>query len=249
MWWCNEILDELERQCASDEDLAEMASKERSILKCSSAVVAPTASTLVYRPKVLGFVLDAIRELAMPPNHFLFVVQVLDVTGLWVTCHDFRRQVVAATAALYMCVKLRDNPPERMGIDGVLPALVDEATWFLERTTNDNEPVLEEHVSREEFRLLDALNFEVTTATVAEWIEFLFKRTDVMTRKACTPLLRFAADAALEFVQVFLFQVQLSEETPGSAVALNAWLFALTLACQMAVVCGAERTIGAARVH
>jgi len=249
MWWCNEIAEELERQCVSDEDLAEMASEERSFLERFSSAAAPTSSTLVYRPQVLGFVLEVVRELAMPPSHFLFVAQVLDVTGLWVTCDDLRMQVVAATAALYMCVKLRDNPLERIGIDGVLPALLDGAMLFLERATNDDEPVLDEAVFLEEFRLLDALSFEVNTPTVAEWIEVRFKRTDITTRAAWTPLLRFAADAAQEFVQVFLLQVQLSEQTPSSTVAFNAWLCALTLACQMVVVCGAEHRLGAARVH
>ena len=111
-----------------------------------------------------------------------------------------------------MCVKLRDNPLERIGVDNALPALVDAATSFLERATNHNEPVLEEDVFREECRLLHALSSELTTPTVAEWIEVLFKRTDVITRVACPLLLRFAADAALEFAEFLLFQVPLSEK-------------------------------------
>ena len=56
------------------------------------------AATWVYRLKVLSFALEVAREVDMPPGHFLFVAQVL---------------VVAATAELYMCVNLRDNPLER----------------------------------------------------------------------------------------------------------------------------------------
>ena len=82
-WWCNEVVDELERQCESDEDLAEMASEERSILKYSLSVVAPTAVTLVYRPKVQSFVLEVVRELAMPPENFPFVARLLgDLSSL-----------------------------------------------------------------------------------------------------------------------------------------------------------------------
>ena len=58
-------------------------------------------------------------------------------------------------------------------------------------TTN---PVFEEDVSREEWRLLHALSFELTTRTEAEWIAVLFKRTNIMTRAACTALLRFLAE-------------------------------------------------------
>ena len=68
--------------------------------------------------------------------------QALDMSGIWVTCHDSRSEVVAATATLYMCVKFHDNPMERVGVDGQLPANVDGATSFLERATNDNELVL-----------------------------------------------------------------------------------------------------------
>ena len=96
-----------------------------------------------------------------------------------------------------MCVKLRDNTLERIGIDDALLALVDGATLCLER-------VHEEDVVLEECRLLHALSFELTTPTVAEWIEVLFKRTDSITRAKFTPL-RFAADSAREFAQVFLF--------------------------------------------
>ena len=80
---------------------------------------------------------------------------------------------------------------------------------------------------------------------MAEWIEVPFRRTDVLTRAARVPLLRFTADGAHEFVPVFLFQVLLTGRTPARAVVLNAWLCALALWCQMAVVCGAERLCSA----
>ena len=185
-----------------------MTAKERSIMKCVPSVIASTAATFGYRPRVLSFVLEAVGKLAMPPGRFLCVAQVHYISGFWVACHDFRLQVVAATATLYMCVKLHDNPPERIGVDGRLLVLVAGATLCLE-------PVLEEDVLREECRLLHAWSYELTTLTVAEWVEVLFKRTDIMTCAACTLLLRFAADAAREFAQVLLFQVQLSEEAPA----------------------------------
>ena len=119
--WCNEAVDEFERQCVSDKDLADMVSKERSIMRCLPSIEAPTA----------------VRELAMPPGHLLFVAQVLDTSGFWVTWHDFQLQVVAATAALYMCVKLHDNPLERIGTDGQLLTFVDGATSFLDRASNE----------------------------------------------------------------------------------------------------------------
>ena len=71
-WWCNEVVDELEG--------------------CVPTVIAPTAATLVYRPKVLSFVLVVVRELAIPSGQFLFVARVPDISGFWVTCHDFRSQ-------------------------------------------------------------------------------------------------------------------------------------------------------------
>ena len=73
----------------------------------------------------------------MPPGHLLFVAQVLGISGFWVTWHDFQLQVVAATAALYMCVKLHGNPLERIGTDGQLLTLVDGATSFLDRASNE----------------------------------------------------------------------------------------------------------------
>ena len=200
---------------SSGEDVAEMTAKERSIMKCVPSVIASTAATFGYRPRVLSFVLEAVGELAMPPGHFLCVAQVLDISGFWVACHDFRSQVVAATATLYMCVKLHDNPLERIGVDGRLLVLVAGAILCLELATNDSEPTLEEDVLREECRLLHAWSYELTTLTVAEWVEVLFNRTDIMKCAACTLLLRFAADAAREFAQVLLFQVQLSEEAPA----------------------------------
>ena len=101
---------------------------------------------LVCRPKVLGFVLEVVRELAMPPENILFVAQVLDV-----------HQPLGVLSRLpNTSGRLRDNPLERIDFDDALLALVNGATLFLERATNRNEPVLEEDVFREECRLLHA---------------------------------------------------------------------------------------------
>ena len=78
------------------------------------------------------------------PNVWFHRALRLDILSFWVTCCDFRLQVVAATAMLYMCVKMHDRPPELIGVDGQLLALVHGATLFLERAMNDNEPGLDE---------------------------------------------------------------------------------------------------------
>ena len=72
-----------------------------------------------------------------------------------------------------------------------------------------------------------------TTLTRTEWVEVLFARTDVVSRAACALELKFAANNALELVQSMLRQVLFPEETLASALAINAWLCALALACQM----------------
>ena len=53
-------------------------------------------------------------------------------------------------------------------------------------------------VLREEYRLLKAQVFDVTTTTVTEEIEALPKQSDIVTR-ACTPCLRFTADPRTNF--------------------------------------------------
>ena len=54
--------------------------------------------------------------------------------------------------------------------------------------------MLEMDALRDEHRLLMLLRFDVATTMVAELIEVLFKPTDIVTRAACTPLLRFISD-------------------------------------------------------
>ena len=147
---------------------------------------------------------------AVPPGDYVSVEQVLDVTGLWMTFDDMRMQVVAATAAVCMCVKLRVHLVERTAMCGALHATLHRAV------------LIEEEVFRKGFLFLEALSFDVTTPTGAQWIEVQFQGTDVrMTRAACTLLLRVFADSDRELVQFFLLQVLLSEETLGTAVAIN----------------------------
>ena len=105
-WWCNEIVDVLEMQCVSDEDFdgdgIERA-KFHDVLDVSHST----------HRRHFGFsaqsaeLLLEVRALAMPPRHFLLKARVLDISGFWVTCHDFRLHVVAATATLFMMVNCR----------------------------------------------------------------------------------------------------------------------------------------------
>ena len=134
-------------------------------MKCSPPVVASTGATLAYRPKVVGFVMKVVRELAMLPGHFLFAAQVLDISGFFVICHDLQQLRYTCTSS---GVKLCENPLERIGIYGQLSALVDGATLFLERATTDDEPVLEEDVFREECRLLHALQSGLRSCSNAQ---------------------------------------------------------------------------------
>ena len=108
-WWCNEVVDELEGQCVSHKDLADMGIGEPSMMKSSPSVVAPTAATLVYRPKVLGFVLEVVRELVTPPENSLFVAQVLDVTSFWVSSHDLPSTSDCRDSAVHVCQVARQS--------------------------------------------------------------------------------------------------------------------------------------------
>ena len=83
-------------------------------------------------------------------------------------------QVAAATDPLNTCVKLSDNPLDRMGAVGSQLALVDGASLFLERATNDKAMVFLD-VVREECHLLDSVSFHISSPTTAEWVEALFK--------------------------------------------------------------------------
>ena len=101
------------------------------------------------------------------------MTQTLDVTAFWRTLNDLRVHVVASTAAFYVCIKLRDNPLQRIGAGGVLPDVVERAPLLVDRAKHENVSVFVEHIVHEQ----------------------------------CT-LLRFAADAAREPVQIVLLQIQ-----------------------------------------
>ena len=49
MWWSDAIINELEKLSVGDEDLAEMASEERTLLRRSPSVATPVAPTLARR--------------------------------------------------------------------------------------------------------------------------------------------------------------------------------------------------------
>ena len=114
----------------------------------------------------------------MHPGRFLFVAQTVDATGLQENYENLRLQVIAASAALYICVKLQETPLELDDPQDPLYILVDRASLFLERATNRLIPVSEADVLREEYLLLGALEFDATTLTGERWVEVLFKRTD-----------------------------------------------------------------------
>ena len=82
------------------------------------------------------------------------------------TSHDTRTQVVAGTAALYLCTKLHSTPLERLDPRGTLSALMHRALSFLLRTQNDLLPVLEVDVPVEEYRLLDIHGARVNRSCV-----------------------------------------------------------------------------------
>ena len=83
--------------------------------------------------------------------------------------------------------------------------------------------------------LQGALEFDVATPTAADWIETLFKRTNILTRAAWTSLVRLAADLAGDFAQALLRQELVSVENPASAVAAGAWKSALPMCVRVQV--------------
>ena len=85
----------------------------------------------------------------------------LDLTAICQTFDNLRGQVVAAKAALFSCVKMRDNPLQRHDA-GELPVLVERASLFLHRATTGNVPVFVEDIVREECRLVHAVGFPRT---------------------------------------------------------------------------------------
>ena len=140
---------------------------------------------------MLGFVLETGRELALVLMRFCLVAQMLGFSRLWATCDDFGVQVTAASAALHMWTNTHGTCLERVDPKVPLTVLTESAALFFERATIHTEEVLV-YVLREE-RLLMLLEL-MSTTTVAERVELLFRRADIDTRAAWTPFLRFTAD-------------------------------------------------------
>ena len=120
--------------------------------------------------------------------------------------------MTAATATQYMWTNMHCTCLERVDPRVPLAALSNRAALFLERATNDTEEVFEVIVLREEHRFLMMLEL-MSTTTIAECVELLFRRTDILTRAAWTPFLRCTADlaGAGECGQTLLLQVQISQ--------------------------------------
>ena len=138
--------------------------------------------------------LETGRELALVLMRFCLVAQMLGFSRLWATCDDFGVQVTAASAALHMWTNTHGTCLERVDPKVPLTVLTDSAALFFDRATIHTEEVFEVYVLREEHRLLMLLGFGVSTTTVAERVELLFRRADIDTRAAWTPFLRFTAD-------------------------------------------------------
>ena len=81
----------------------------------------------------------------------------------------------------------------------------------------------------EQHRLLRNLTFVVQTSSVADWIEDLRERGDVMTAGSRTEILRFAADLAVGFAEVIVLQTTVSSACPPSFLALCAWCLSLVI--------------------
>ena len=81
--WSGEILDDLGCQSASDEQLEETASHERSSLRRASFFAATNIFTWACRQNGVVFVLEMVGEWEMHPGHFPCVAQTLGAIGLW----------------------------------------------------------------------------------------------------------------------------------------------------------------------
>ena len=127
---------------------------------------------------------------------------------------------------------------------GTRSALTDRASVSSERTANGSVRVLETKVGMSPPCGAGVRGGHSTTSAS---IEVLFNRTDVLTWAAWTPRLRFAADTSWDFAQVLLLQEAISVETPASDMAADAWVSALSAACQTARVSDAERQFDATR--
>ena len=101
---------------------------------------------------------------------------------------------------------------------------------------NTKQPPVGAHVNVrwEECRPSEALVFDVTTTlTRAEWVEVLFTRTDAVLRAACALELKFEGKHGSGVGAKYAAPSTLPWEILASALAINAWLCALALACQM----------------
>jgi hypothetical protein len=228
-----EIEDELDTAAASCDHFAAMGSKELDMMRLPSCVPTLTGSQRESRCEVLRFVLQTVQRLSMPKDHFFYVVQLLDAAGIWGTTH-FRQQTLAGMAALAVSVKMCCDHVRGVGVDA-LPGLADHATKFLDGTAHQG-AVSPEDIVTQERNLLAALNFVVSAPTVSDWIEVLFRRTEVTSAGRATQLHRFAAEVAKDFCEVLLFQVNLSEKKCPSDVAISMWSYALMITCWMAAV-------------
>ena len=175
--------------------------------------------TLACRFNVLGCVWQGVRELALPQDHSFFVAQVLGVTALThglTLLHERQRCTCGRS-----CLALHWND------------------W----TSKIHCPL-----SRMELRLSFCEHRASARGgcRVAGWTESLFKRTDVLAHGEWTSLLRFAADTARDVAQVVLIDEPISVETLASNMATDAWVSALTQACQTAGLWEAQRWFDAA---
>ena len=184
------------------------------------------------RRKVLRFVHQTVQLLAMPRDHFFYAVQLLDAAGIWDTTYDFRQQTVTGMAALFISIKLFNDHAHVHGPDA-LPELAVHATRFLDGTAHQG-AVAPEAIIMQEHELLAALSFVVSAPTVSDWIEVLFRRTEVNSARRATQLHRFAAETAKNFCEALLFQVNLCEERSPSDVAISMWSLALMITYCMA---------------
>ena len=92
-----------------------------------------------------------------------------------------------------------------------LPELANHATIFLDGTAHQGD-VPPEAIIMQEHELLADLSFVVSAPTVSDWIEVLFRRTEVTSANRATQFHRFAAETAKNFCEALLFQVNLCEE-------------------------------------
>ena len=184
-----------------------------------------TGSQRESRCEVLRFVLQTVQLLAIPKNHFFYAVQLLDAAGIWSNFGDLRQQTVTSMAALLVSLKLSDDHVRGFGLDPLLELAV-HATRFLDGTAHQG-AVAPEAIIMQEHELLVALSFVVSAPTVSDWIEVLFRRTEVNSARRATQLHRFAAETAKNFCEALLFEVNLCEERSPSEMAISMWSLAL----------------------